>query len=66
METIDGGFRGSDAHEVFVFADDFFAGEVTAAFAKDLVFDMEAGDACLDVLLNGFGDHEGSYHRGYC
>lgn len=38
----------------------FFAGEVTAAFAEDLVFDVEAGDACLDILLNGFGDHEGS------
>lgn len=38
---------------------------MATTFAEDLVFDVEAGDACLDVLLDGFGDHEGSYNRGY-
>lgn len=62
--AVDGGAGGADAGEVGVVGDDFFAGQVAAAFGEDLVFDVEAGDVGADVLLDGERDGVGAFLGG--
>lgn len=56
MSFIYCGFGGADARKVYVSADYFLSGEMTASFGEDLVFDVKAGNVGPDVLLDCQGN----------